>query len=80
MLYLISDETLSSIAGAIRKKLISSEDIDPSNMAELIASIKSGSGGINGSCIDNDTNVIKQEILISVGSSGTTATGTVVEG
>ena len=80
MLYLINEDTLTDIADAIRDKLSSNEKINPSDMPELIASIRSGKGGINGSCVDNDMAVYKVGVLMGVSDSGTTATGTVVEG
>lgn len=44
MVYLINDETLISIADAIREKSGIADSIDPMDMPELIKNIKSGDG------------------------------------
>lgn len=80
MTYLISDETLTAIADAIRDKTSSADKIDPEKMPELIESIKSGSGGINGSCIDNYMPFYPVDAFSDTFASGTTATGVVTEG
>lgn len=44
MVYLINDETLISIADAIREKTGISENIAPTDMSDLIKGIKTGDG------------------------------------
>lgn len=44
MVYLINDETLISIADAIREKTGISENIAPTDMPDLIKGIKTGDG------------------------------------